>query len=234
MMHRFGDQIEFRVDRRYVLLFFMGAVCWTLVTFLFGMLVASNGKQRLGEKGLMTLGWLDKRAAKRHLAAPSGFVFTPHARPRPRVRQKPTPAHVGESRRRVERPQVQEASQPVARRPVVRPPAVRVRVAPPPPVIRRVKPPEIRVAAMPKLRLQVSGARYGVELRFLNSRKAAKMKRDLWKKRIRTEIALTRHPKRGRYYRLLLGRFRTFSGAVRAWRKLGLRGQKGGVIRLRP
>lgn len=61
-MVRFADQIEFRVDRRHLLLFFLGAMVWTLVAFFFGLFVAGGGQQGAAHRGLAALGWLDEQA----------------------------------------------------------------------------------------------------------------------------------------------------------------------------
>lgn len=55
-MHRFGEQIEFRIDRRQIFLLFLGGLFWTLLSFFLGMMAAQRGSVR---KHLVALGWLD-------------------------------------------------------------------------------------------------------------------------------------------------------------------------------
>lgn len=58
----FGEQIEIRVDRRFVFLFFCAAVLWTILIFFLGMNLSKEGCPRPVEQRLASLGWLDQQA----------------------------------------------------------------------------------------------------------------------------------------------------------------------------
>lgn len=55
-MHRFGEQLEYRIDRRQVAWLCLGVLCWTILAFLLGMMAAERGSVK---KNLMALGWWD-------------------------------------------------------------------------------------------------------------------------------------------------------------------------------
>ncbi len=60
-MHRFGEQIEFRIDRRQIFLLFLGGLFWTLLSFFLGMMAAQQGSVK---KHLVALGWWDEPATR--------------------------------------------------------------------------------------------------------------------------------------------------------------------------
>ncbi|TNE49145.1 MAG: hypothetical protein EP343_12755 [Deltaproteobacteria bacterium] len=60
-MHRFGEQIEFRIDRRQIFLLFLGGLFWTLLSFFLGMMAAQQGSVK---KHLVALGWWDEPASR--------------------------------------------------------------------------------------------------------------------------------------------------------------------------
>lgn len=220
-MHRFGDQIELRMDRRHILLFFLGAVLWTITTFFIGMFAAGQGHTRLAEKGLNTIGWLDKHAQERNAALFSGkkqpvrFSFAHSG-----TKQKVSTRHTQNAATHTQKQHTIAAS-PVIRRAALTKHVVAPRERPrarPSVLIKRAKP-------------QKGRAYFAVELRFLNSKKAERAVRIIQKKGFRPRLALTRHPKRGRYYQVLVGQFRLQHSAQLLWKRIYMRGVKSGIVR---
>ncbi|MCK6509762.1 SPOR domain-containing protein [Myxococcota bacterium] len=60
-MFQFGNQVEFRVDRRHLLFLGMGAILWTFLVFFLGMWTIAESKKRPIEQKLRLLGWLDQQ-----------------------------------------------------------------------------------------------------------------------------------------------------------------------------
>lgn len=115
-MYRFGEQIEYRIDRRQMIWLFLGGLCWTILAFLLGMMAAERGSVR---KNLMALGWWET-PEQNILTAPNkvrqgtnggvGFTFAPS------VPGKPTKKIRGESEPKTDlREDVPERTVPVPR-----------------------------------------------------------------------------------------------------------------------
>ena len=62
-MFQFGNQVEFRVDRRHLLFLLMGGILWTVLAFFLGMWSMRQEKQPTIMHQLHKLGWLDREAA---------------------------------------------------------------------------------------------------------------------------------------------------------------------------
>ncbi len=60
-MFQFGNQVEFRVDRRHLLFLGMGAILWTFLVFFLGMWTIAESNKRPIEQKLRLLGWLDQQ-----------------------------------------------------------------------------------------------------------------------------------------------------------------------------
>lgn len=229
-MHRFGDQIELRVDRRHVLLFCLGGVFWTLVAFFMGMFVAGEGRQRFSEKGLVALGWLDAQAVKRkqEANAPSSVGFSFATRPAPAKRP------VSDVAKMPSRPVVQRATpRAVPREPasqklqashqVVAPRAREPQPPPAPPAIRAVQAPDdiwqIKARAHGKYRVVLyfpirKGSRAADKRLAYNTRNRFR------KNKFKALLMAWRHPKHNnrQIYRLRLERFGSKREAMRVVR----------------
>lgn len=145
-MHRFGEQIEFRIDRRQILLLFLAGLFWTMLAFFLGMMAAGPGQV---QKNLSALGWWEhqpKLPGSMRTRVRSGDGAVVFYSKRPKARRSLVRRRRARGKAPVARPQLVRVAPPPVRRlrrlrkrrPAVRP--VRSRDRKPSERVRRPRP----------------------------------------------------------------------------------------------
>ncbi|MCB9643668.1 MAG: SPOR domain-containing protein [Myxococcales bacterium] len=235
-MFQFGNQVEFRVDRRHLLFLAMGAILWTFLTFFLGLWAASEqGKQPI-KRGLRLLGWLDRQRAEDPLlpSLASSQVTPPHKEtirftkphkmpsvyPRPQKARVVPPAKRAKDRPKAAKPPKDRAK---AAKPPRRQASLPPQIRPEQPTPERPNPPEVRkvsqdkrIAQEKKQRLLKyrmapwNRARYALQLRFSSDFKTLRRLQKRFSKKGYPAPMLTREVfRKKRYFRLTLGAFRS-------------------------